>query len=119
MGGHRDNPAGIKSRLGTDALAGPPSGPGVHRRGSRVNLVARKHPGADTFRVDPQVVRYSKRPELWDSLGDLFDGVWPETGDYVFPAGLATVRINREQDTGEYWEPSMWLIHQVSPQAGR
>jgi hypothetical protein len=37
----------------------------------------------------------------------------------VFPAGLATVRIDREQDTGEYWEPNMWLIHQVSPQAGR
>jgi hypothetical protein len=35
----------------------------------------------------------------------------PETGDYVFPAGLATVHIDRERDMGEYWEPNIWLIH--------
>jgi hypothetical protein len=28
--------------------------------------------------VNPQVVRYSERPELWDAADDLFDGVWPE-----------------------------------------
>src|SRR5215467_6452406 len=27
---------------------------------------------------------------------------FPETGDYVFPAGLATVHIDRGSDTGEY-----------------
>ena len=30
-----------------------------------------------------------------------------------FPAGLATVRIDREQDTGEYWEPNIWIIHEA------
>ena len=35
----------------------------------------------------PQVVRYSERPELWDSIRDL----------------------------GEYWEPNVWIIHQVRP----
>ncbi len=44
---------------------------------------------------------------------------FPETGDYVFPAGLATVRIDRENDTGEYWEPNIWIIHQVSSSASR
>jgi len=38
----------------------------------------------------------------------------PESGDYVFPAGLATVHIDRDNDTGEYWEPNIWIIHQVS-----
>jgi hypothetical protein len=38
---------------------------------------------------------------------------FPETGDYVFPAGLATVRIDRERDLGEYWEPNVWIIHQA------
>jgi hypothetical protein len=28
--------------------------------------------------VNPQVVRYSERPELWDGIGDLTDEVWPE-----------------------------------------
>jgi len=38
---------------------------------------------------------------------------FPETGDYVFPAGLATVHIDRERDTGEYWEPNIWIIHEA------
>ena len=38
---------------------------------------------------------------------------FPETGDYVFPAGLSTVHIDRDRDTGEYWEPNVWIIHQV------
>jgi hypothetical protein len=33
--------------------------------------------------VDPQIVCYSERPELWDALGDLFDGVWPEYNELV------------------------------------
>ena len=36
---------------------------------------------------------------------------FPESGDYVFPAGLAPVHIDRDQDTGRYWEPNVWLIH--------
>jgi GNAT superfamily N-acetyltransferase len=38
---------------------------------------------------------------------------FPETGDYVFPAGLATVHIDRDRDLGEYWEPNVWIIHQT------
>lgn len=44
---------------------------------------------------------------------------FPETGDYVFPAGLATVHIDRERDSGEYWEPNVWITHQVSPRGVR
>ncbi len=36
---------------------------------------------------------------------------FPESGDYVFPKGLATVHIDRDLDTGQYWEPNVWLIH--------
>ena len=28
--------------------------------------------------MDPQVVRYNERPELWDAIGGLTDEVWPE-----------------------------------------
>jgi hypothetical protein len=38
---------------------------------------------------------------------------FPENGDYVFPGGLATVRIDRETDLGEYWEPNVWMRHPV------
>jgi GNAT superfamily N-acetyltransferase len=39
---------------------------------------------------------------------------FPETGDYVFPAGLATVHIDRDDDLGEYWEPNIWIVHTVA-----
>ena len=38
---------------------------------------------------------------------------FPETGDYVFPAGLATMHIDRDGDLGEYWEPNIWIIHRA------
>jgi hypothetical protein len=28
--------------------------------------------------VDPQIVRYSERPELWEGTGELFADIWPE-----------------------------------------
>ena len=39
---------------------------------------------------------------------------FPETGDYVFPEGLAPVHIDRERDVGVYWEPNIWLIHPIT-----
>ena len=38
-------------------------------------------------------------------------GLGREAGDYVFPAGLSTVHIDRDRDLGEYWEPNVWIIH--------
>jgi hypothetical protein len=43
--------------------------------------------------------------ETWTGL------VFPESGDYVFPEGLATVHIDRDTDVGSYWEPNVWMIH--------
>jgi hypothetical protein len=145
--------------------------------------------------VDPEVVRCSERPELWKSISDLSDEVWPEYNVHgeaidrywdqlyeVFPEwqfvlydsaeqtvlaegqtipvqwdgtdpglgpgidatlagafelranggqltaisalaakvpprqqsrGLSAVHIDRENDIGEYWEPNVWLIHQL------
>lgn len=38
---------------------------------------------------------------------------FPESGEYTFPAGLAPVDIDREQDLGTYWEPNLWIVHPV------
>jgi hypothetical protein len=48
----------------------------------------------------------------WESWTGL---VFPETGDYVFPEGLTTVRIDRDQDRGTYWEPNVWMVHPDLP----
>ena len=36
---------------------------------------------------------------------------FPESGDYVFPAGLAPLHVDTKHDLGEYWEPNVWLLH--------
>jgi len=43
--------------------------------------------------------------EAWTGL------VFPDPGDYVFPEGLAPVRIDTDADRGTYWEPNVWMIH--------
>lgn len=39
--------------------------------------------------------------------------VFPESEAYVFPHGLATVHIDQEADRGLYYEPNVWLIHDI------
>jgi hypothetical protein len=38
---------------------------------------------------------------------------FPESGEYVFPGCLTTVAIDRERDVGRYWEPNVWMLHEV------
>jgi GNAT superfamily N-acetyltransferase len=35
----------------------------------------------------------------------------PGDGAYTFPGGLAPVEIDRDADTGAYWEPNVWIVH--------
>ena len=44
----------------------------------------------------------------WESWTDM---VFPESGEYVFPEGLATLHVDRENDKATYWEPNVWLVH--------
>lgn len=47
----------------------------------------------------------------WEAWTDL---AYPESGDYVFPRGLATLRVDRQADVGEYWEPNVWIAHRAA-----
>ena len=38
---------------------------------------------------------------------------FPESGDYWFPGGLATVAIDRAEGRGSYAEPNVWMQHRV------
>jgi len=58
----------------------------------------------------PHSLRISGSVADWESWTQM---AFPETGDYVFPDGLATVHIDRDRDLGEYWEPNVWVIHPV------
>jgi hypothetical protein len=64
--------------------------------------------GARILRPEPESLLISGAVASWESWTGL---VFPESGDYVFPHGLATVRIDREADSGVYWEPNVWMNH--------
>jgi hypothetical protein len=38
---------------------------------------------------------------------------FPQSGNYRFLRGLATVKIDRDADSGSYWEPNVWIHHAV------
>lgn len=56
----------------------------------------------------PRSLRITGSVAEWESWTGL---LFPESGDYVFPEGLATVHIDREMDLGSYWEPNVWMVH--------
>ena len=47
--------------------------------------------------------------ETWTGMA------FPESGDYVFPEGLAPLHIDRSTDRGSYWEPNVWMVHPDLP----
>ena len=64
--------------------------------------------GARIGPVIPRSLHITGTVPQWEAWTKLR---FPETGDYVFPAGLTTVHIDRDRDLGDYWEPNVWIIH--------
>jgi hypothetical protein len=56
----------------------------------------------------PRSLRITGTVDEWETWTGL---EFPESGDYVFPAGLATVHVDRSADLGSYWEPNVWMVH--------
>jgi hypothetical protein len=56
----------------------------------------------------PESLRITGTVAEWESWTGM---AFPESGDYVFPEGLATVHIDRDGDRGSYWEPNVWMVH--------
>jgi hypothetical protein len=60
----------------------------------------------------PRSMRISGTVTDWESWTEMS---FPDSGDYVFPEGLAPVHIDREHDAGLYWEPNVWMVHPDLP----
>jgi hypothetical protein len=58
----------------------------------------------------PYSMRITGSVADWETWTDM---AFPESGRYVFPAGLTTLDIDREGDVGSYWEPNVWLVHHL------
>jgi hypothetical protein len=67
--------------------------------------------GADMLRPEPESLRITGSVAEWESWTGM---AFPDSGEYVFPGGLATVAIDRETDLGAYWEPNVWMRHAVA-----
>ncbi len=66
--------------------------------------------GATVLKPEPRSLRITGTVGEWEEWTRM---AFPESGDYWFPGGLATVMIDREGDRGSYWEPNVWMRHAV------
>jgi len=56
----------------------------------------------------PKSLRITGTVGEWQTWTDMS---FPETGEYVFPEGLALLHIDTARDRGSYWEPNVWVVH--------
>jgi hypothetical protein len=68
--------------------------------------------GASVVKPEPRSLRITGTVGEWESWTGMS---FPATGDYWFPGGLATVRIDCSEDRGAYWEPNVWMLHRLLP----
>ena len=66
--------------------------------------------GGRVLRPVPRSLRISGTVEEWEAWTGL---AYPESGEYVFPHGLAPLTVDRERGEGLYFEPNVWMGHPV------
>jgi hypothetical protein len=64
--------------------------------------------GATILRTEPKSMRIDAPVEDWERWTTLS---FPEDGEYVFPFGLAPLRV--KDGIGFYWEPNVWMFHEL------
>jgi len=66
--------------------------------------------GGKVLEPEPHSLRITATVAEWEEWTEM---PFPDSGEYVFPGGLATLDVDREKDAGRYWEPNVWMLHQV------
>jgi len=64
--------------------------------------------GGHILRTEPRSLHIAATVGEWESWTGL---AFPEDGDYVFPGGLAPLKVSG--GTGDYFEPNVWMRHDV------
>jgi hypothetical protein len=65
--------------------------------------------GGRILRTEPESLEITAPVSDWESWTEM---LFPEDGRYVFPGGLAPLDVS--EGVGKYWEPNVWMIHDVS-----
>jgi hypothetical protein len=66
--------------------------------------------GAVVLKPESRSLRITGTVTEWEEWTEMS---FPESGEYWFPGGLATVEIDRGADRGRYWEPNVWMRHGI------
>ena len=64
--------------------------------------------GATVLKPEPRSMRITGKIAEWERWTGM---TFHESGDYWFPGGLTTLRIDHDSDSGSYWEPNVWMQH--------
>jgi len=64
--------------------------------------------GGVIVRPEPRSLRITAPATAWESWTGI---CFPEDGEYVFPRGLAPLRV--ADGTGRYYEPNVWMRHDL------
>jgi hypothetical protein len=64
--------------------------------------------GAAVLKPEPRSLLITGTITEWQDWTGM---TFPDSGDYWFPGGLATLHADRERDRGTYWEPNVWMRH--------
>jgi GNAT superfamily N-acetyltransferase len=64
--------------------------------------------GATIVRVEPASLQIEAPVADWETWTGM---AFPADGEYVFPRGLAPLAVHG--GTGSYWEPNVWMLHQL------
>ncbi|HEY1825603.1 MAG TPA: hypothetical protein VGG21_06550 [Acidimicrobiales bacterium] len=64
--------------------------------------------GGVIVRSEPESLRIEASVSEWETWTQI---EFPEDGTYVFPGGLAPLRV--KDDVGLYWEPNVWVRHEL------
>lgn len=64
--------------------------------------------GGRILRSEPRSMHITAPVTDWEAWTKT---AFPGDGSYVFPGGLAPLAV--ERDCGDYWEPNIWVLHDV------
>lgn len=66
--------------------------------------------GASFLKAEARGLRIAASISDWERWTGL---TFPQTGEYWFPGGLATLTVDRSADRGLYFEPNVWMHHRL------
>jgi len=67
--------------------------------------------GAEFVNIMPEALIVAGTVAEWEKWSGMS---FPESDEYVIPGGLQPITIDREQDTGRYLDPNVWMRHPIT-----